>query len=124
MRHQLLPAFFNCPFVMHELVADADISKAIFALKDVQKELLYQLSIQGHYCQTSAAFREQTDRNIRKIRDTMLKKPRKLLNNGGHFLCPFLMAQLWGDKLQMIVDFLSMIDKVKCSNKGRIPYEQ
>ena len=62
---------------MHELITDEDISKAIFALKDVQKELLYQLAIKGYSCQLIAAFREQTDRNIRKIRDTMLRKLRK-----------------------------------------------
>lgn len=62
---------------MHELVTDEDISKAIFALKDAQKELLYQLAIKGYSCQLIAAFREQTDRNIRKIRDTMLRKLRK-----------------------------------------------
>lgn len=50
---------------------------AIFALKDVQKELLYQLAIKGYSCQLIAVFRAQTDRNIRKIRDTMLKKLRK-----------------------------------------------
>ena len=72
-----LDAVFNCPFEMHELVTDADISKAIFALKDVQKELLYQLAIRGYSCQMIASFRKQTDRNIRKIRDTMLKKLRK-----------------------------------------------
>lgn len=32
-----LDAVFNCPFEMHELVTDADISRAIFALKDVQE---------------------------------------------------------------------------------------
>lgn len=62
---------------MHELVTDEDISKAIFALKDAQKELLYQLAIKGYSCQLIAAFREQTDRNIRKIHDTMLRKIRK-----------------------------------------------
>lgn len=72
-----LDAVFNCPFEMHELVTDADISKAIFALKDVQKELLYQFAIRGYSCQMIASFRKQTDRNIRKIRDTMLKKLRK-----------------------------------------------
>ena len=72
-----LDAVFNCPFEMHELVTDEDISRAIFTLKDVQKELLYQLAIRGYSCQMIAAFRKQTDRNIRKIRDTMLRKLRK-----------------------------------------------
>ena len=77
LKGDFLDAIYDCPFEMHELVTDENISKAIFALKDVQKELLYQLTIKGYSCQLIAAFREQTDRNIRKIRDTMLKKIRK-----------------------------------------------
>lgn len=77
LKGDFLDPIYNCPFEMHELVTDEDISKAIFALKDVQKELLYQFAIKGYSCQLIAAFREQTDRNIRKIRDTMLKKLRK-----------------------------------------------
>ena len=42
-----------------------------------RSELLYQLAIRGYSCQMIASFRKQTDRNIRKIRDTMLKKLRK-----------------------------------------------
>lgn len=77
LKGDFLDAIYDCPFEMHELVTDEDISKAIFALKDVQKELLYLLAIKEYSCQVIAAFREQTDRNIRKIRDTMLKKIRK-----------------------------------------------
>ena len=77
MKGEFLDAIYNCPFEMYELVADADISKAIFALKDIQKELLYQLAIREYSCQPVAAFRGQTDRNIRKTRDTILKKLRK-----------------------------------------------
>jgi hypothetical protein len=64
---------------MHELVTDRDISNAIFELKDVQKELLYQIAIRGYSCQFIASFRNLTDRNIRKVRDTMLRKVRKAL---------------------------------------------
>lgn len=77
MKGDFLDAIYDCPFEMHELVTDEDISRAIFELKDVQKELLYQLAIKGYSCQLIAVFRAQTDRNIRKIRDTMLKKLRK-----------------------------------------------
>lgn len=77
MKGDFIDAIYNCPFEMHELVTDEDISKAIFMLKDVQKELLYQLTIRGYSCQFIASLREQTDRNIRKIRDTMLRKIRK-----------------------------------------------
>lgn len=77
IKGDFIDAIYNCPFEMHELVTDEEISKAIFMLKDVQKELLYQLTIHGYSCQLIAFSREQTDRNIRKIRDTMLKKIRK-----------------------------------------------
>lgn len=77
MKGDFLDTIYDCPFEIHELVTDEDISRAIFGLKDVQKELLYQLAIKGYSCQLIAAFRMQTDRNIRKIRDTMLKKLRK-----------------------------------------------
>lgn len=77
MKGDFIDAIYNCPFEMHELVTDGDISKLIYMLKDVQKELLYQLTIRGYSCQLIASFRNQTDRNVRKIRDTMLKKIRK-----------------------------------------------
>lgn len=76
---EFLDAIYNCPFEMHELVTDRDISDAIFELKDVQKELLYQIAIRGYSCQFIASFRNLTDRNIRKVRDTMLRKVRKAL---------------------------------------------
>jgi hypothetical protein len=78
-RGEFLDVIYNCPFEMHELVTDSDISDAIFELKDVQKELLYQIAIRGYSCQFIASFRNLTDRNIRKVRDTMLKKIRKAL---------------------------------------------
>ena len=40
LKGDFLDAIYDCPFEMHELVTDEDISKAIFTLKDVQKELL------------------------------------------------------------------------------------
>ena len=40
LKGEFLDAIYNCPFEMHELVADADISKAVFALKDIQIELI------------------------------------------------------------------------------------
>ena len=59
------------------MVPDYDISKAIFALKDLQKGLLYQLAIKRYACQLIAAYGKQTDRSIPRIRDTLLKKLRK-----------------------------------------------
>lgn len=72
MKGNSLDAIYDCPFEMHELVTDEDISRAIFKLNDAQKELLYQLAIKGYSCQLIATFRALTDRNIRKIRDTII----------------------------------------------------
>jgi hypothetical protein len=46
-------------------------------LKDVHKELLYYLVIRQYSCQRVACMREQTERNIRKVKDTILRKLRK-----------------------------------------------
>ena len=80
LKGDFLDAIYDCPFEIHELVTDEDISKAIFALKDVQKELLYQLAIKGYSCQLIAACREQTDRESRKSVTTKLKKLRNSFN--------------------------------------------
>lgn len=77
MLGEFLDAIFDCPFEMHELVADIDISNAIMELKDTHKEILYYLAIRQYSCQQIACIRGQSDRNIRKVRDTLLKKLRE-----------------------------------------------
>lgn len=77
LKGEFLDAIFDCPFEMHELVTDKDISNAILELKAEHKEILYYLSIRQYSCQRIACIREQSDRNIRKVRDTLLKKLRK-----------------------------------------------
>ncbi|MFI3215017.1 MAG: hypothetical protein R3Y24_17045 [Eubacteriales bacterium] len=65
---------FDCPFELHELVEDKDISLSIHKLKDEHKEVLYYLTIRQYSCQQIAKLRNQSDRNIRKVRSTILKK--------------------------------------------------
>lgn len=108
MKGDFMDAISNCPFEMHELVTDADISRAIFVLKDVQKELLYQITIKVYSCQTIAMLRKQTDRNIRKIRDTMLKKIRKsfvqaLQNRADNQLSLTKQEQIFYDTYQTLI---------------------
>jgi len=74
---EFLDVIFDCPFEMHELVSDEDISKAILDLKDPQKEILFYLAIRQYSCQQVACIRGQSDRNIRKVRDTLLRKLQK-----------------------------------------------
>lgn len=77
---EFLDSIFNCPFEMHELIEEITISNAIKNLKPEQKELLFYLAIRQYSCQKIAEIRKQSDRNIRKVRDTMLKKLRKQIS--------------------------------------------
>lgn len=71
-----LDIIYDCPFEMHELVEDTDISKLISQMKENHKEILYYQAIRRYSCVRIAAIRGQTDRNIRKARAALLKKLR------------------------------------------------
>ena len=72
MKGDFIDIIFNCPFEMHESLADEDYSKIIYELKDEHKELLYFLYIRDYSTQKLAAIRNQSDRNIRGVRSTVL----------------------------------------------------
>lgn len=84
LRGMFLDLFYNCPYEMHQLTADPFLSRIIDELSDLHKETLYLLSLQ--YLSTSqlAHMRDQSDRNIRKLRDNYTKKLQKQLY--GHLL--------------------------------------
>lgn len=71
---------FSCPYEMHELVEDADVSAAVRDLKEDHKEILYYLTVRLYPCEKIAEIRGQSDRNIRKVRATLLKKLRETLH--------------------------------------------
>ena len=71
---EFLDTIFNCPFEIHELVTEAYLSKILRELSDSHKEILYYLAVRGYSTKQTAALREQTDRNIRKVRNTLLRK--------------------------------------------------
>ena len=79
LKGEFLDAIFDCPFEMHELIEDADIADAVFGLKDIHKEVLYYSAIRQYSNQRIAHIRSQTDRNILKVKNTILKKLRKKL---------------------------------------------
>ena len=74
-----LDAIFNCPYDIHELVTDDDLCIILRELNEDHKELLYLCAIRLFSSTKIAAIRGQSDRNIRKVRNTMLKKIRKKL---------------------------------------------
>ena len=84
LRGMFLDLFYNCPYEMHQLTADPFLSRIVDELSDLHKETLYLLSLQ--YLSTSqlAHMRDQSDRNIRKLRDSYTKNLQKQLY--GHLL--------------------------------------
>ena len=69
-----LDLIFDCPYEMHNLTADAFISRMVEELSEEHKEVLYFLSLRLYSTTQLAAVRGQSDRNIRKLRKTIHKK--------------------------------------------------
>ena len=69
-----IDAIFNCPYEIHELVTEPYMSKVLFELSDDHKEILYFSAVRMYSSIKIAELRGQSDRNIRKVRNTMLKK--------------------------------------------------
>ena len=74
-----IDAIFYCPYDIHELVTEEYLSEILLELKEDHKELLFLWAVRLFSSTRIAAIRQQSDRNIRKIRNTMMKKRRKEL---------------------------------------------
>ena len=74
-----LDLIFDCPYEMHNLTADLFLSKIIQELNVDHKEVLYFLSLRLYSTVRVARLRGQSDRNIRKLRDTYTRKLQKKL---------------------------------------------
>lgn len=68
---------FDRPEDIRELVSDGELSVILDGLKLPRKQLLYYLVVLRYPVTAYAAIRGQTDRNIRGIRETTMKKLRK-----------------------------------------------
>ena len=79
LRGMFLDILFNCPYEMHQLTANPFISRMVQQLSDLHKETLYFLSLQLYSTSRLAALRDQSDRNIRKLRDNYTKKMQQQL---------------------------------------------
>lgn len=74
-----IDAIFYCPYDIHELVTEENLSDILLELSEDHKELLFLYAVRLFSSTRIAAIRGQTDRNIRKVRVTMLKKIQKKL---------------------------------------------
>ena len=73
-----LDLIFDSPETIHELVTDADLSKILEELKPHLKNMFYYLFLRDYSAAEYAESIGQSDRNIRGIRETALKRIRKL----------------------------------------------
>ena len=73
-----LDFIFDSPETLHELVTDIDLSEILQELKPHLKNMLYYLFLRDYSTAEYAESIGQTDRNIRGIRETALKKIRRL----------------------------------------------
>lgn len=74
-----IDAIFDCPYDIHELVTEKYLSRILRELNEEHKELLFLCAVWLFSSTRIAKIRNQSDRNIRKVRGTMLKKIRKKL---------------------------------------------
>ncbi|MDE6844689.1 MAG: sigma-70 family RNA polymerase sigma factor [Lachnospiraceae bacterium] len=73
-----LDFIFDQPETLHELVTDADLSEILKELKPHLKNMLYYLFLHDYSAVEYAESIGQSDRNIRGIRETALKRIRRL----------------------------------------------
>ena len=74
-----LDVIFCCPYDIHELVTEKELSQILLELNEEHKELLFLCAVRLFSSTRIARIRGQSDRNIRKVRGTMFKKIRKKL---------------------------------------------
>lgn len=74
-----IDAIFNCPYEIHELVTEEYLSEILRDLPAESKELLFWWAVRLYSTVKIAAIRGVTDRNIRKVRNTLLKRIQKKL---------------------------------------------
>ena len=74
-----IDAIFHCPFEINELVTDGELSRILDKLSDDHKEIIFNTIVRNMSTKALGEIREQSDRNIRKVRATALKKIHKAL---------------------------------------------
>ena len=98
MNGDFIDIISNCPYEMYNSLSDEDYSKIIYDLKDDHKELIYFLYLRDFTTNQLAALRNQSDRNIRGVRSTILgqieKKVLMILVDRQIEAFPFTMEEL------------------------------
>ena len=72
-----LDAILSCPYEIHELLTEEYLSRILRGLSDEHEGLLFFRFVMAYGTKRLGAIRGQTDRNIRKVTATMLKRIHK-----------------------------------------------
>lgn len=91
----------TCLFMMHDLTERAHLREIVMNLKLDHKELLFFLGIRLYPTQKLADLRGQTERNIRKVRDTVRRRIQRKL-----YAALTDMQQSGSDLIHLEQDFL------------------
>ncbi len=91
----------NCLFEMHDLTDRAHIRKIVKNLKLDHKEIVYFLGVRLYSTQMLADLRGQSERNIRKVRDTVRRRI-----HGKLYEALTELAKSGGELIHMEQDFL------------------
>ena len=76
-RGNFLDYLADCPYEMHDLTGKAYLRKIVEGMKEEHKEIFFFLYLRQYSPRRLAAIRGQTDRNVRKVRDVILRKVRR-----------------------------------------------
>ncbi len=98
----------NCLFEMHDLTDRAHIRKIIKNLKLDHKEIVYFLGVRLYSTQKLADLRGQSERNIRKVRDTVRRRI-----HGKLYEALMELAESGGELIHMEQDFLRTCTPMK-----------
>lgn len=119
LQGMFLDLLYNCPYEMHQLTGDAFLSKIVEDLSADQKEVLYFLSLQLYSTARLASVREQSDRNIRKVRDTYTRKLQRQLF--GH-LCRKNEEELTNREREFLSKYTEVLEE-KGTTRARVKKE-
>lgn len=104
-----IEAIYDCPHELQELVTEPYISEIISELSAEQKEILYYIT-KGFSTSKIARIRGQSDRNIRKVRNTALKQIRKKVYD---YLISHKEHTKTQQEKQFVENYRNTIDNVK-----------
>ena len=98
----------NCLFEMHDLTDRAHIRKIVKNLKLDHKEIVYFLGVRLYSTQKLAELRGQSERNIRKVRDTVRRRIHRKL-----YEALMELEETGGELIHLEQDFLRIYTPTK-----------